>query len=128
MLVGGEGLALASRGWQAARVGDYREAERLFDGAVRADPHLYDAWGALIRVRGQLGMLGQAQAALDQARAAGMPLASLRAHEAFIAALEGETAAARQALAEIPGSAAANDAVIADLVRVTREVLARARR
>jgi tetratricopeptide (TPR) repeat protein len=122
-LVGGEGAALASLGWRAAQRGRFDEAERCFAGAVRKDARLFDAWGALVRVRVQLGRLPQAKAALEQARAAGMPAPALHAHEAFIAAAGGDFTTARTALAEVPESALAADAALAEVARVTRALI-----
>ena len=127
-LVGGEALALASRGWQAARAGRLEEAEALFANAVGKDPTRFDAWGALVRVRAQLGRLPAARAALDQARAAGIPLSPLRAHEALLDALAGDTAAARSALADVPASAMTADPSIAEVVRATHDLLARSQK
>ena len=69
-----------------------------------------------------------ARAALDQARAAGIPLSPLRAHEALLDALAGDTAAARSALADVPASAMTADPSIAEVVRATHDLLARSRK
>lgn len=126
-LVGGEARARLSRGRQAARAGRLEEAERQFAEAVAGDPGLFDAWGALIRVRVQRHEIGEARSALEQARAAGFPHDALRAHEALIAAVLGDSAAARRALAEVPAAALIADPSLADVVRVTRGLLDRAR-
>jgi len=127
-LVGGEGAMFAGRGWQAAQAGRLEEAEGLFSKAVASDPALYDAWGALVRARAQLGRVSGARAALDQARAAGIPLPSLRAHEALLDALDGDTAGARTALADVPASAVTADPSLAEVVRATKDLLARSRK
>jgi tetratricopeptide (TPR) repeat protein len=120
---GSAGAALARRGFEAAQAGHFDEAERLFAGAVHADPTLYGAWGALIRLRVQQRDVRTARALLDDARRAGMPLASLKAHEALVAAAAGDAAAANAALAQIPPEAA-SDPALADVIAVTRRLLA----
>lgn len=123
--VGGEGLADAGRGLEAAQGGRLDEAEVWFAKAVSADPKLENAWGALIRARLQLGRLAAAESALVEARAAGMSAPALRAHEALLAAIAGRRADAERALAGVPGEAIAADPTLADVVRVTRGLLAK---
>jgi thioredoxin-like negative regulator of GroEL len=124
--VGGEGLSFAGRGTRAAQQGRLEEAEALFDRAVAADPTLTDAWGALIRSQVQLGRLAAAESSLVRAETAGMPLASLRAHEALVDILAGRRAAAERALAQVPEEAIAEDAVLEDVVQVARRALGKA--
>ena len=102
--------------------------KRLFADAVVKDPSLIDAWGALIRIRVQLGRYPEARTALDRARAAGMPAGTLSAHEALIAAATGDFAVARRALERVPPQSIAGDPSLADIVRVTEGLLARAGR
>jgi tetratricopeptide (TPR) repeat protein len=122
-LEGGAGAALARRGFEAAQAGHFDEAERLFADAVHADPTLFAAWGALIRLRVQHRDVRTARELLDAARRAGMPLAPLKAHEALVAAAAGDARAAQAALAELPPEAA-SDPALADVIAVTRRLLA----
>ncbi len=121
--VGGEGLSLEGQGMSAAQQGQLSEAAALFDGAVRADPNLAGAWGALIRAQVQLGRLAAAESALVRAEAAGLPLPTLRAHQALVEILAGRRDAAERALGEVPESAIASDPVLADVVQVARRAL-----
>jgi len=125
--VGGAGLSFEGRGTRAAQQGQLDEAAALFDQAVRADPNLSDAWGALIRAQVQLGRLAAAESALVRAEAAGLPLPSLHAHEALVDILAGRREAAERVLAQVPESALASDAVLADVVQVARRALGKAR-
>jgi tetratricopeptide (TPR) repeat protein len=124
--VGGEGLALEGRGTMAAQQGRLEEAASLFDAAVRADPNLTGAWGALVRAEAQIGRAAAAESALVRAEAAGLPLASLRAHQALVAILAGRRAEAERALAQVPADAIALDPVLADVVQVARRALGKA--
>jgi len=121
--VGGAGLSLEGRGMRAAQQGRLEDAAVLFDQAVRVDPNLSDAWGALIRAQVQLGRLAAAESALVRAEAAGLPPASLHAHEALVDILAGRRDAAERELAQVPESALASDAVLADVVQVARRAL-----
>jgi tetratricopeptide (TPR) repeat protein len=120
---GSPGAALARRGFEAAQAGHFDEAERLFADAVHADPTLFDAWGALIRLRVQRRDVRTARELLDAARRAGMPIGPLKAHEALVAAAAGDARAANAALAQIPPEAA-SDPALADVIAVTRRLLA----
>jgi tetratricopeptide (TPR) repeat protein len=121
--VGGEGLAAAGRGLEAAQGGRLDQAEAWLAKAVEADPNLESAWGALIRAQIQLGRRAAAESTLDRARAAGMSGPTLRAHEALLAAIAGRRAEAERALADVPPGAIATDPTLADVVRVTRGLL-----
>jgi tetratricopeptide (TPR) repeat protein len=125
--VGGAGLSLEGRGTRAAQQGRLEEAATLFDQAATADPNLGDAWGALIRAQVQLGRLAAAESALVRAEAAGLPLASLHAHEALVHILAGRREAAERSLAQVPEEAIASDAVLADVVQVARRALGKTR-
>jgi len=126
-LVGGEGRALASRGWEAARSGRFAEAESLFARAVAVEPGLSEAWGALIRLQVQQGELPAARLSLERARAGGLTEPALHAHEALVFAASGDRQAAEAALARVSPAAEAADPTLADVVRVTRQLLARGR-
>ena len=110
-------------GWQATRASEFGRAEQLFREAVQADPRLYDAWGALVRLDIQARRLSRAESTLARARAAGLPLATLRAHEALIAAMRGDVTGARQALSEVSDEAMTADPTVADVVNTTRRLL-----
>jgi tetratricopeptide (TPR) repeat protein len=125
--VGGEGLSLDGRGRRAAQQGRLDEAAALFAQAVAADPNLTAAWGALIRAQVQLGRGAAAESSLVRAEAAGLPLPSLRAHEALVHILAGRREAAERALAQVPEDAIASDAVLADVVQVARRALGKPR-
>ena len=122
---GGPQLARVGRGWLAARAGRLDQAEQLFTLAVGEDSTQWEAWGALIRIQAQTGRTTVARATLERARRAGLPLPALRAHEALMAALSGDSEAARRALAEVPETAIRDDATLADVVRVVQGMLAR---
>ncbi len=124
-LVGGEGAALASRGWQAARAARYAQAESLFARATGIDPRLHDAWGALIRLQIQSRRLDEAARSLKAAERAGLPVPSLRAHEAFMSAVRGDVRGARSALAQVPEAATRTDPTLADIVSITRRLIER---
>ncbi|HEY2955553.1 MAG TPA: tetratricopeptide repeat protein [Candidatus Eisenbacteria bacterium] len=124
--VGGVGPSLEGRGIGAAQEGRLDEAAALFERAVRADPNLASAWGALIRAQLQLGRLAAAESSLARAGAAGLPLPALRAHQALVEALAGGREAAERALAAVPAEAIAADPVLADVVSVARRVLGKA--
>lgn len=122
--VGGDGAAAAGRGFLAARAGRLAAAESLFAQAVRHDPTLVDAWGALIRIQVQQNRTVEARATLERARAAGVAGAPLLGHEALLDALEGRRTEASNALDRIPAAALTADPTLADVVRVTRGLLA----
>lgn len=126
-LVGGEGRSLEARGWQSARAGQIAAAESLFALALQADPGLHAAWAALIRTQIQRQDLKAARASLARARQAGLPEPTVLGHEALIDALSGDASGAREALAKIPKSAIRADASLADVVLITRRLLARGR-
>jgi Flp pilus assembly protein TadD len=126
-LVGGEGRALASRGWEAARGGRFAEAESLFARAVAVEPGLSEAWGALIRLQVQQGKLRAARLSLERAGRGGLAEPALRAHEALVSAASGDRVAAEAALARVSPAARAADPTLADVVRVTRQFLDRPR-
>jgi tetratricopeptide (TPR) repeat protein len=121
--VGGEALSCEGRGTRAAQQGHLEEAAVLFDRAVRADPNLSTAWGALIRAQVQLGRLAAAESSLVRADQAGLAHPYLRAHEALVDILGGRRDAARQALAQVPADVIARDPVLADEVEVARRAL-----
>jgi tetratricopeptide (TPR) repeat protein len=121
--VGGEGLSFEGRGWLAAQQGRLDEAAALFDRAVRSEPDLIDAWGALIRAQVQLGRLAAAESTLARAETAGLPRPSLQAHRALVEILAGHGEAAERALSEVPEEAIAADSVLADVVQVARRAL-----
>jgi len=123
-LVGGEGRALEGQAWQAARAGRIASAESLFARAVEADPSLHTAWAALIRTQIQRQDLAGARATLGRARSAGLPEPTVAGHEALIDALSGDANGARAALERIPGEAIRADASLADVVQITRRLLA----
>ena len=110
-------------GMIAAREGRLSEAAARFDRAVRSDPRLIDAWGALIRAQVQLGRVAAAESALARADSAGLPAPFLKAHQALVLILAGRRAAAAKALAEVPDSTIASDPVLADVVSVARRAL-----
>jgi tetratricopeptide (TPR) repeat protein len=122
-LQGGSGLAAASRGWHAAQRGALPEAELHFLHAVAQAPRLDEAWGALVRVQAQVGKTRAARASLAQAREAGLPNSSFYAHLAFLAAVDGERALARQSLSRVPVAALRADASLADVARLARELM-----
>jgi len=122
-VVRGEGLSFDGRGRIAAQEGRLEEAASLFEQAVTADPTLTGSWGALIRAQVQLGRRAAAESSLVRAEAEGMPLPSLRAHEALVDILAGRRDAAERALAQVPADAIASDAVLADVVQVARRAL-----
>jgi tetratricopeptide (TPR) repeat protein len=122
-VVRGEGLSFDGRGRMAAQEGRLEEAAVLFAQAVAADPTLTGSWGALIRAQVQLGRRAAAESSLVRAEAAGMPLPTLRAHEALVDILAGRRDAAERALAQVPAEAIASDAVLADVVQVARRAL-----
>ena len=124
---GGIGRALASRGWREVERGRLGIAESLFVQATRASPEIDDAWGILVRLRARSGRLTLAERTLDQARAAGMPVLRLRAHQALLAALRGDAAAAEGFLAAIPESTATRDRSVDEIVFFVRRLLARGR-
>ncbi len=126
-LVGGEGRSLEARAWQSARTGQIAAAESLFALAVQADPSLHAAWAALIRTQIQRQNLKAARATLARARRAGLPEPTVLGHQALIDALSGEANGAREALARIPEGALRTDASLADVVQITRRLLARGR-
>lgn len=121
--VGGEGLSFEGRGWLAAQRGRLDEAAALFDQAVRVEPDLTDAWGALIRARVQLGRLAAAESALARAEGAGLPQPSLEAHRALVEILAGDREGAEHALSRVPQEALSADSVLADVVQVARRAL-----
>jgi Tfp pilus assembly protein PilF len=118
--VGGEALALEGRGWIAARGGRIADAEQSFTRAVTADPGLFTAWTALIRVQAQAHEIDAAKATLQRARQAGLPRTDQSVYEALLAALSGDRAAATRALAEVPASALQGDPTLADVMQITR--------
>jgi tetratricopeptide (TPR) repeat protein len=124
-LVGGEGRSLEARGWQSARSNQIASAESLFALAVEADPSLHAAWAALIRTQIQRQDLKAARATLARARRAGLPEPTVLGHEALIDALSGDANGARDALAKIPEQSIRTDASLADVVQITRRLLAR---
>ena len=126
-LVGGEGRALASRGWQAAQGGRFAEAESLFARAVAVEPGLSQAWGALIRLQVQQGELPAARLSLGRAGRGGLTEAALHAHEALVFAALGDRRAAEDALALVPPGAESADPTLADVLSVTRRILASGR-
>jgi Tfp pilus assembly protein PilF len=126
-LEGGPAYLSVARGWAAARAANFDEAERWFERAVEEGEDAVAAWGALIRVRAQRGHIREARATLERARGAGLPRTSLRVYQALLAALEGDAPAAQRALADVPEGALTSDPTLAEVVRVTREVLARRR-
>ncbi|HVP14720.1 MAG TPA: tetratricopeptide repeat protein, partial [Terriglobales bacterium] len=126
-LVGGEGRAWESRGWEAARAGRFADAESLFARAVRREPDLTSAWGALIRTQVQQGELAAARLTLRRAVAAGFAGSALHAHAALVLAAGGESEQAGAELARVSAADEANDPTLADAVRVTRALLARRR-
>jgi hypothetical protein len=77
----------------------------------------------LIRLQLQARRLDEATATMRRAQDAGLPLATVRAHEAFIAALRGDDPTARAALAQVPESAIREDPTVADVVNLTRGML-----
>jgi tetratricopeptide (TPR) repeat protein len=121
--VGGEALSFEGRGVRAAQQGRLDEAAALFDRAVRADPNLSSAWGALIRAEVQLGRRAAAESSLVRADEAGLPRPYLRAHEALVDILGGRRDAAARALAQVPADAIAADPVLQDVVQVARRAL-----
>ena len=125
--VGGEGVAAAGRGFLEARAGHFDAAELLFTQAVRHDPMLVDAWGALIRIQVQAGRTAEARATLDRARAAGLAGPALLGHEALLDAIEGRRDEASSALERIPAASLTADPTLADVVKVTRGILGRMR-
>jgi Tfp pilus assembly protein PilF len=126
-LVGGEGEALLSEGWRAAREGRLEQAEKSFQRAVAGDARLYGAWGALIRVQVQRGERTRAKETLARAARTGMPTYVLKAHEALVEAALGNSAAAWKALEQVPQGAAEGDPTLARIVSRTREMLERRR-
>ena len=126
-LVGGAGRALTSRGWEAARGGRFAEAESLFARAVAVESGLSEAWGALIRLQVQQGELPAARLSLERAGRGGLTESALHAHEALVFAASGDRKAAEAALARVSPAAEAADPTLADVVRVTRQFLARGR-
>jgi predicted aspartyl protease len=92
---------------------------------VGEDSTQWEAWGALIRIQTQTGRTTVARVTLERARRAGLPRPTLRAHEALMAALSGDSEAARRALVEVPETAIRDDPTLADVVRVVQELLAR---
>jgi tetratricopeptide (TPR) repeat protein len=125
LLEGGEAQLLLSEGWRAARSGQLEDAERLFGGAVRNDPHLYGAWGALIRVQVERGALRRADSTLASAARIGMPRVALLAHRALVDAASGRDEAAREALQNIPEAALAGDPMAATVAAKARLILTR---
>jgi len=125
-LVGGEGPALASRGWEAARAGRFGDAESLFARAVERQPDLAQAWGALIRLQVQQGKLETARLTLERGRSGGLTGPVLHVHEALVFAARGDRKQAEEALARVSAADLAADPTLADAVRVTRLLLARA--
>jgi 4-amino-4-deoxy-L-arabinose transferase-like glycosyltransferase len=122
-MVGGEGEALLSDGWRAARAGRLDVAEESFQQAVSGDARLYGAWGALIRVQVQRGEPMRAKETLARAAKTGMPVHMIKAHEALVEATLGNSAAAWRALEQVPQSAAEGDPTLSRLVSRTREML-----
>ncbi len=125
LVPGGAASVLAGEGWDATRAGRFADAERAFHRALRMDAHLYNEWGALVRLQIQAGRLDAAESTLVRARDAGLPRPASRAHEALIAALRGRRLDAEAALADVPQALIASDPTIADVVRLTRQVLSR---
>jgi tetratricopeptide (TPR) repeat protein len=126
-LVGGEGEALLSEGWRAAREGRLERAEDLFQRAARSDTRLFGAWLALIRVQVERGELDRARETLGRAAEAGVPAYLVDAHQALVQAALGNEAAARSALAKVPASAIAADPTLTRLVARVERLLARPR-
>jgi serine/threonine-protein kinase PknG len=65
-------IDLLRQGDMALRLGNYPAARRLFSEAVQRNPRSSDAHGRLVEVAIELGDLAAAEAALDQARRAGL--------------------------------------------------------
>jgi tetratricopeptide (TPR) repeat protein len=126
-LVGGEGEALLSEGWRAAREGRLEQAEESFQRAVSSDARLYGAWGALIRVQVQRGELTHAKETLARAAKTSMPTHLLKAHEALVEAALGDTAAAWKALEQVPQGLIEGDPTLERIVSRTRAMLERQR-
>ncbi|HEV2106535.1 MAG TPA: tetratricopeptide repeat protein [Candidatus Eisenbacteria bacterium] len=122
-LVGGAARALAARAWEAARAARFGEAESLFRQALADDPHLDDAWGALIRLQVQEERLGAAESTLAAAVRAGASPPMLNAHAALLAALRGDRDGAQRALDAVPAGLIRTDPTIAEVVRTTRRIL-----
>jgi len=120
---GGHLLALDGRAHLAAAQGQLEEAERLFGEIVRESPTQYAAWGSLVRVQAQEAKLQEAGQSLAEAARRGMPAPQLHAHQALLAAMAGDRAAAEQALAQVPPEAVRRDPELADVVAVTRRLL-----
>ena len=123
----GRGLAFQCRGLRAAREGRLEEAERQFLAATKEFPDLWDAWSDLVKIELQLGHREDAAVSLGQAQLAGMPKVSLRAHQALLAAVNGDAAQARRELEQVPASAIKADPRIAEIVNAANGVLAGAR-
>jgi len=120
-LAGGSGLLFERQGFEAARAGSFASAESLFAQAVALDPTLFDAWGALIRLRVQRADLAAASATLARSRAAGLPEAPSNAYEALIAAIQGDRDQALRALARVPKAALDADPTLAQVVAIARQ-------
>jgi tetratricopeptide (TPR) repeat protein len=120
---GGQVLAWIGRARLAAAQGRLAEAEALFRRAADSAPSQVDGWAGLIQTQIQARRLADARSTLERARRSGLPLVYQRAYEALLAALTGDAAAARRALAEIPADATQGDPTLADVVRVTHGVL-----
>jgi len=118
------GMRLQQSALVAAQSGHLDQAERDFAEAVHSDPRLYEAWGGLIRVQVQLGRTQEARETFARARAAGLPEPPTHAYDALFAALSHDAAAAEEALRQIPQSSLDADASLAEVVAVTRRILA----
>ena len=118
---------LLQAGWSAAQEGRVEEAERNFTEAVRAEPRLYDAWGALIRVQVQEGRLGEARKTLVRARDSGMPDLPFHVYQGLLAAMSHDLGAAGDALRQVAAESLVFHPDLANVVTFTRHQMSQAR-
>lgn len=123
-VAGGEGRTLLARGWRAAAAGQPAEAESLFDAATRADPSLFDAWTAQVRIQVERNELPAAHATLERAHDAGLPPTQYHAHAALVLAAQGDIPGAESELLSVPAGAEQGDPIVAEVMRNARMLMA----
>jgi tetratricopeptide (TPR) repeat protein len=119
---GGLGLASLDQGLDAARAGQWAEAESLFAQAVAQDPHLFAASEALIRIQIQSNRLDEARSTLENAIGAGMAQPEADLYGALLAAVSGDRTGARALIDRVPQRLLHDDPTSADVAAVVRRL------
>ena len=74
------------------------------------------------RALSAVGRMDEAAHTLKAAEQPGLPSPAVRAHEAFLSAMQGDAHAARASLAQVPDAVTRKDPVLADVVTITRRL------